>query len=480
MNLLRFDIDAGTISVKTHNVLSGAYETDADSQFSFAVDFRGRFGPPAVAEAGSSGFQQGRVSGGIAYAGVVDTQLRQGDPATTFATAASLLVDAADSAQTNASQVLLRFDSIVGAAAGQVPSGARIVSARLVLDSTNPGAGGRFHRLLAPWTTTATWNSLAGGVQADGREAASAFVAQAGTAFRTPLVPVMTGFTLDVTADVQAWADGAANNGWAVLPWNAGTDGWAFSSSEATAIDKRPRLEVDWVRPTANVAVFQQGVSGYAGAVDTMLAQSRPTGGFAAAAVAWSGSAVGQQQVALLRFDGLFGAASGQIPAGATIDSARLVLTTPASISGTAGGGGTLLRLKKPFAAGATWASALGGNGVQPDGIEAEVVADRVIGSVAEGVCSFDVTASVQAWAGGAANQGWAIRGGSTDAWGIATAEAVAVGERPRLVVTWRPAAVRSAPAGAARLPIDAAVLAAAFATLDGETKPRPRRLNAS
>jgi hypothetical protein len=233
------------------------------------------------------------------------------------------------------------------------------------------------------------------------------------------------------------------------------------------------------VRPTANVAVFQQGVSGYAGAVDTMLAQSRPTGGFAAAAVAWSGSAVGQQQVALLRFDGLFGAASGQIPAGATIDSARLVLTTPASIAGAAGGGGTLLRLKKPFAAGATWASALGGNGVQPDGIEAEVVADRVIGSVAEGVCSFDVTASVQAWAGGAANQGWAIRGGSTDAWGIATAEAVAVGERPRLVVTWRPAAVRSAPAGATRLPFDAAVLAAAFATLVGETKPRPRRLNA-
>jgi hypothetical protein len=38
---------------------------------------------------------------------------------------------------------------------------------------------------------------------------------------------------------------------------------------------------------------------------------------------------------------------------------------------------------------------------------------------------------------------------------------------------------VQSAPAGAARLPIDAAVLAAAFATLDGETKPRPRRLSA-
>ncbi len=460
MNLLRFDVHAGTIAVRTFNALSGAYETDADSQFTFAVDFRGRFGPAAVVDVGTSVFQQGRVSGGAIYAGVTDTQLRQAQPTTAFATATSLLVDAADSAQANASQVLLRFNAVVGTGAGQIPVGARIVSARLRVNSTNPGAGGRLHRLLGPWSTTATWNSLASGVQPDGREASGGFGSQAGSAFRTPLVPVVSGLTIDVTADVQAWTNGAANLGWAILPWNAGTDGWAFSSSEASAIDDRPRLEVDWVRSSASVATFQQGIAGYAAAVDTMLSQPRPAGGFSASAVVWSGSAPGQQQVALLRFDSLIGLGPGQVPPGAVIESARLVLTTPSSISAAAGGGSSLVRLRKPFASSSTWTNAFGGNGIQPDGIEAELAADRVIGNVAEGIASFDVTASVQAWASGTANHGWAIRGGSTDAWGFASGEAVAIGERPRLAVVWRPAATASVSAAARQM------LTAAFALI--------------
>jgi len=470
MRLLRFDTAAGVITARTTNVLTGIDEVDANSAFTFAVDFAGRFGPPLPDAAGASVFQQGRVSGGLAYAGTVDTQLRQSQPTTSFATATSLLVDAADAAQANASQTLLRFDGLVGTAAGQVPPGARIASARLVLDSTNPGAGARLHRLLSTWSAAATWNSLGAGVQADGREAAIAFAAQAGTAFRTPLVPETAGFTIDVTADVQAWAGGAANHGWALMPWNAGTDGWAFSSAEATAIDRRPRLEVDWVRSSASVASFQQGVGGYAGAVDTVLVQQRPAGSFAASALLWAGSAAGQQQVAMLRFDAAFGTASGQVPPGAVIDSARLVLTTPASVAGAAGGGGNLLRLRRPFATTSSWANAFGGNGIQPDGIEAELTVDRVIGSVAAGVASFDVTASVQAWANGAANHGWAVRGGSVDAWGIASAEAAAPGDRPRLMIVWRPPAVQSA---ARSLPGGLlATVFAAFASADGPAGP--------
>jgi hypothetical protein len=446
MRLLRFDTAAGRIDARTINVLTGIEEVDTNSTFSFAVDFAGRFGPPLPEGTSASAFQQGRVSGGAVYAGAVDTQLRQEQPTTSFASATSLLVDAADAARTNASQVLLRFDGIVGSAAGQVPAGARIASARLVVDSTNPGAGGRLHRMLSPWSASATWNSLSGGVQADGREAVSAFNAQAGTAFRAPVVPAASGFTIDVTADVQAWADGEANRGWAFVPWSAGTDGWAFSSSEASAIDDRPRLEVDWLLPTASVSTFGQGAGGYAGAADTVLAQQRPTGSFAAAAVIWAGAVTGRQQVGLLRFDALFGTAAGMIPVGATIESARLVLTTPSAVPDAAGGGATLLRLRKPFPTTATWASAYGGNGVQPDGIEAEVVVDRVIGSVATGVASFDVTTSVRAWAGGAPNHGWAIRGGSTDPWGFSSSEAIAPGDRPRLVVVWRPPAAAAVP----------------------------------
>lgn len=461
MRLLRFDAAAGRIDARTINVITGIEEIDANSTFSFTVDFVGRFGPPIPDGIGRSVFQQGRVSAGtISYAGAVDTQLRQEQPTTAYATATSLLVDAADAARTNASHVLLRFDGIVGATAGQIPAGARITSARLVVASTNPGAGGRLHRMLSAWSASATWNSLAGGVQADGREAAVVSTAQAGTAFRTPLVPATSGFAIDVTGDVQAWADGEANRGWAFVPWNAGTDGWAFASSDAVAIDDRPRLEVEWGRSTAATATFQQGVAGYSGAADTVLSQQRPTGGFDASAIIWAGAVTGRQQVGLLRFDGVVGSGAGLIPAGATIESARLVLTTPAAVPDAAGGGASLVRLRKPFSAAATWASAYGGNGVQPDGIEAEVAVDRVVGAVAAGVASFDVTASVRAWAGGAPNHGWAIRGGSTDPWGFSSSEALAAGDRPRLVVVWRPPAAAVVP----RRLDTAGSLAAAFA----------------
>jgi hypothetical protein len=209
-------------------------------------------------------------------------------------------------------------------------------------------------------------------------------------------------------------------------------------------------LEVEWVRATpslsVSVSVFQHGVGGYAGSVDATIVQSRPTGGFAAAAVAWVASSPGRQQVAMLRFDAVFGSGVGQVPAGSVILSAKLVLTTPAIVAGADGGGGSLVRLRKPFMATPTWASAFGGNGVQPDGIEANLAADRVLGAIAQGIHVFDVTMSVQAWAGGTPNHGWAVVGGTTDAWGFSTAEATALGERlasaraarPELTVTIR------------------------------------------
>ena len=62
-----------------------------------------------------------------------------------------LFVDAADA--DNESQVLLRFDDIVGTGAGQIPVGSKIHSAQLVLASTvndGQGDGGSFHALLNP------------------------------------------------------------------------------------------------------------------------------------------------------------------------------------------------------------------------------------------------------------------------------------------------------------------------------------------
>ncbi len=73
--------------------------------------------------------------------------------------------------------MLLRFDNIFGTGAGQVPPFAKIHAAVLDLTSTGSdhmGDGGTFNRMLIPWeATTATWNFLVEGIQANDVEAAS-------------------------------------------------------------------------------------------------------------------------------------------------------------------------------------------------------------------------------------------------------------------------------------------------------------------
>lgn len=437
MRLLEFDTAVGEVRVQTYSPKLDQFERDADSEFTLGFDFRGRYGEPLPAGHAVSVFQDGRTAGGSVYAGTVDTQLRQAAPTTTHGTSAStLLVDAASPLATDTSQVLLRFDGFVGFDPGQVPQGATVLAARLVVDTTNPGAGGAFYRMLQAWSESATWNSLSRGIQPDGREAARTGSAQAGFIHRTPVVPL--GATeIDVTADVRHWVAGGANHGWAILPWGGGTDGWAFSPSEAAPIDLRPKLVVEWVPAATTVSMFQQTAGGYAEAADTTLAQRSPHGNFAAAGAVRVEATPGHVSQALLKFGGLFGTAAGQIPPGATIHSARLRLTT----LGTTGAVARMFRLLQPFMAASTWVSGFGGNGVQPYGLEARAAADRLVSATAPGSHAVDVTASVRDWAAGGANQGWLIEAASTGSWSLASAEYAVTVARPRLEVTWTPAA---------------------------------------
>jgi hypothetical protein len=154
---------------------------------------------------------------------------------------------------------LVRFDDIVGEIAGQVPVGARVLSARLRLASTTSNAqgdGARLYPMLTPWSETDTFNSLVGGVNADGAEAADTFTAAAGNPSLSP--NVQGGWhDFDVTTDVQAWVLGELdNNGWLFDFWDNGTDGWGFQSSEAAVENERPRLEIfytTYAAPEVNV-----------------------------------------------------------------------------------------------------------------------------------------------------------------------------------------------------------------------------------
>ncbi|MFM8173869.1 MAG: hypothetical protein ACKN81_10020, partial [Pirellulaceae bacterium] len=120
-------------------------------------------------------FQEGVDRGFGEYSGARDVQIAQSNPNTTWATgqdASGLLVDFPDDGATNTSQVMLRFDEIVGSTLRQIPAGATITSASLFVQMNNTGDGGKMHRMLQSWSdSTSTWNSLVNGVQVDGVEA---------------------------------------------------------------------------------------------------------------------------------------------------------------------------------------------------------------------------------------------------------------------------------------------------------------------
>ena len=153
---------------------------------------------------------------------------------------------------------------------------------------------------------------------------------------------------------------------------------------------------------TSATVSFQQGAGGYAGAVDTNLRGANPTTVYATTTQLFADTdTAGAPAQALLRFDNMFGTGAGQIPLGAHITSASLTLQTS-----DLGDGAELHRMLRSWADTDTWSSL--GSGVQADGTEAVVAADRVTGKMtALGSNSFDVTASLQAWSDGAANRGW-------------------------------------------------------------------------
>jgi hypothetical protein len=151
-----------------------------------------------------------------------DTMLREQSPTTSSASVPSLSVDG-NSGGGNESQVLLRFDDLQF---DQIPEGAAITSATLTVQSVDTGSGAELHRMLVSWSEDDTYASLGDGVQADSTEAI------AGADLVTGRIGALGPTTFDVTTSVQAWANGAENNGWALL--SSGNNGWDFSASEGT------------------------------------------------------------------------------------------------------------------------------------------------------------------------------------------------------------------------------------------------------
>lgn len=211
---------------------------------------------------------------------------------------------------------------------------------------------------------------------------------------------------------------------------------------------RKMRVEGLERRELLAVAVFQQGLSDYAGQEDTVLYSRDPDVNFGT-----EGSISPDQQDSngvrqgLVKFDDIFGDGPGQIPLGSTINSATLTFNV-VNDSNSAMQMSAYRMLTDWSEATATWNSfgLIGGvqasegeaSNLPPDGIlyDPDTTAENPLTA---GI--FDVTRSLESWSAGAANFGWMIESAATNGWDFRTKES-AQSQRPKLTIDF------TAPAG--------------------------------
>lgn len=204
--------------------------------------------PPGIA---SATFQDGINN----YTNGSDTEITQTTPNNNNVTGPTMWSDGADLGQApDATEALLRFDSIVGTGTNQIPPGAHIEVAMLNFSCLNSkdcvGNGGQFYALLQPWdASTTTWNAWdpnGNGILNNGVEAAVNPTVTAGIYTLTATGKVPGGFhSFEVTPDIQNWANGTQPNyGWGIVPYLNGSDGWGINTSKDPNTNSHPQLVV--------------------------------------------------------------------------------------------------------------------------------------------------------------------------------------------------------------------------------------------
>jgi hypothetical protein len=228
------------------------------------------------------------------------------------------------------------------------------------------------------------------------------------------------------------------------------------------------------------IVVFQNGLGGYAGTLDTYVHEDEPTtnhGGYATVRSdgdddLGTGETQAQEVQGLIRFNNLFqsgGGASrvgGPIPDGATILSAILTVRTGGAANDNSPSLFNLHRMIATWDENATWNSMNvtpgGVVGISRDDSEASsaiTASAQYQGTggtlqpnvnVLGGAVTFDVTADLQLWSSNNAlsTRGWLIHpdgvalngnpvSGQTDGWVFDSSEAATIANRPMLVVTY-------------------------------------------
>ncbi|UCF16745.1 MAG: DNRLRE domain-containing protein, partial [Phycisphaerales bacterium] len=258
-------------------------------------------------------------------------------------------------------QALLRFDNIFGSDPGQIPSGATILSAELIVTTAlvgNAQTGGPYGvaGLLQPFDsttsyfvdfTTTTDLVSRGAWWQDG----SATRPVGGYGRQHP------GSTdsANVTSVVQSWADGMENHG---LVIQAGlpdlinqqantTDGWSIRTTGYPSSDTRPKLKVSYTTNPVEMNTFQDGTGDYTGTTMAIVRSGtnaiiEDTGSEMTEDASTlnqtfldgvlftdiDGNTSSPDDLALLKFADVFGTEPGQAPMDVPVAKAWAVITT--------------------------------------------------------------------------------------------------------------------------------------------------------
>jgi hypothetical protein len=185
---------------------------------------------------------------------------------------------------------------------------------------------------------------------------------------------------------------------------------------------------------TPVTVTFQQGVGGYVGTVDTFVnsnAAQQSTNNGAVTPLVIDGDPDIEQ--GLVRFDGIIGSNPGQIPLGATIQSATLTVNvTNPSVNGMA-----LHRMLQSWSGASTWSSLTAG--ITANDVEAATAVDAstTFNGTVPALLAVPVTSGVAAWSTGATNLGWAFLPLGTDSIQFDSADVATASLRPKLSVTY-------------------------------------------
>ncbi|WP_424313984.1 DNRLRE domain-containing protein [Haloferula sp.] len=298
---------------------------------------------------------------------------------------------------------LLRFDGVIGTDQGQLPPGARVLSAWLEYSTAGASVSSSSE---GPFTVAALNSAV------DGSTLYSAIDGGAGVRGISGLR--VGGFSrtvtgrrevADVSAIVQAWADGGTNHGFGVFASQT-SDGWEVATI-GDVVARRPSLRVEFT--TAPTTVLTLPAEEVAILESNDVTVDGTTVGF--------GKADGDPDTrVMLGFDSLIGTGDGQLDPAATVLKAWLVIDTGPQSGDSCVGPVVVEPMLVDWSVSSSF-SDFGVNG--PDEGESETggIVAGFYGMGLDTECRVDVTDVVAGWQSGTANEGLMLRALTDDSW---------------------------------------------------------------